>query len=306
MPAFIAAVANLKGGVGKSTTTVMLADGLAFFYGLDVLVVDLDSQANASQILLTEIGLHAAAEQGKGAHELLGQFVRGEPAAAGPFIIPNAVSIEELRRAEDNDQRLGWISALPSHPQLRFSEMSLEEDWYSGTGTPSTLASALTTHVQQAIEPLRALYDVILIDCPPHLSPLSRAAMKTADAFVLPTLADPISVWGTKQFSDWVEAQLTDDLARRSFVVVTRFRNTALARQMRTDIQEVYLTDHTFGAVIPDSVNVLKAMDRPAPDSYNSFRGKYGSVTGDVRRLTQRFAEFSEQVAGTQWTRARD
>lgn len=306
MTANIAAIANLKGGVGKSTTTVMLADGLAFFHGLDVLVIDLDSQANSSQILLTETGLHAAAEQGKGAHELLGQFVRGEPPSAGPFIMPNAVTIEELRRAEENDQRLGWLSILPAHPQLRLDEMTLEEDWYSGRGTPTTLARALTEHFQAAIRPLFSLYDVILIDCPPHLSPLSRAALATADSYILPTLADPISTWGTKQFSDWVASHIRSDLAERSYVVVTRFRNTAMARQIRTEIQDAYLKDRFFGAVIPDSVSVLKAMDRPALDSYTSFRGKYGSVTGDVRRLAQRYCEFIEQRTGTKWQRVRD
>ncbi|MEL6956014.1 MAG: ParA family protein [Pseudomonadota bacterium] len=306
MSANIAAIANLKGGVGKSTTTVMLADGLAYFFGLDVLVVDLDSQANSSQVLLTEVGLDAAAEQGKGAHEMLGQFVRGEAPAAGPFIMPNAVSLEELRVAEERDERAGWVSILPSHPKLRLAEMALEEDWYSGPGTPSTLAGALTEHFRKSIAPLLSLYDVILIDCPPHLSPLSRAALAASDTFILPTLADPISTWGTKQFSDWVSANVTPDLASKSFIVVTRFRNTAMARQIRADIQDVYLKDRFFGAVIPDSVSVLKAMDRPSLDSYNTFRGKYGSVTGDVRRLAQRYADFMQMRTGTSWTMVRE
>ncbi|MEL6568385.1 MAG: ParA family protein [Pseudomonadota bacterium] len=306
MSANIASIANLKGGVGKSTTTVMLADGLAYFFGLDVLVVDLDSQANSSQVLLTEVGLDAAADQGKGAHEMLGQFVRSEPPVAGPFIVPNAVSLEELRRAEERDDRLGWVSVLPSHPKLRLAEMSLEEDWYSGPGTPSTLAAALTAHFKASIEPLLSLYDVILIDCPPHLSPLSRAALSASDTFVLPTLADPISTWGTKQFSDWVTEHVTANLAAQSFIVVTRFRNTAMARQIRADIQDVYLKDRYFGAVIPDSVSVLKAMDRPSLDSYNTFRGKYGSVTGDVRRLAQRYADFMQMRTGTSWKMVRE
>ncbi len=305
-PANIAAIANLKGGVGKSTTTVMLADGLAYFHGLDVLVIDLDAQANCSQILLTETGVQTAAEHGKGAHNLLRQFVDGEPPAAGPFIVPNAVSIEELRRAEENDQRLGWISVLPAHPQLRLSEMTLEEEWYSGTGTPSSLAAALTAHFRAAITPLLSLYDVILIDCPPHLSPLARAALAMADSFIMPTLADPVSTWGTKQFSDWVSTQITDDLPARNFVVITRFRNTSLARQIKSEIEEVYLKDRFIGATIPDSVNVLKAMDRPAHDSHNSFRGKYGSVTGDVRRLAQRYCEFMQQRTGEVWKTVRD
>ncbi len=305
MSANIAAIANLKGGVGKSTTTVMLADGLAYCYGLDVLVIDLDSQANSSQVLLTELGLDQVADQDKGAHELLGQFVRGEPPIAGPFIVPNAVSLEELRKAEEEDDRKGWVSILPSHPKLRMAEMSLEEDWYSTTGTPSTLTAALTEHFRGAVEPLLSLYDVILIDCPPHLSPLARAALATAETFVLPTLADPISIWGSKQFSDWVTEHVRSDLADNSFVVVTRFRNTSLARQIRADIQDVYLKDRYFGAVIPDSISVLKAMDRPSLDSYNTFRGKYGSVTADVRRLAQRYADFMYQRTGVAWEMVR-
>lgn len=304
--AHITAVANLKGGVGKSTTTVMLADGLAYFYGLDVLVIDLDAQANSSQILLAERGLQAAADQGKGADRLLAQFIRGEAPAAGPFIIPNAVSIEELRRAEEADERLGWISALPSHPQLRLSEMSLEEDWYGTRGTPSTLANALTEHVREALKPLRSLYDVILIDCPPHLSPLARAALATADFYIMPTLADPVSVWGTKQFSEWVTQHVTHDLPERNFVMITRFRNTAIARQIEQELRGVYLRDRFFGTTIPESASVLKAMDRPGYDSYNTFRGKYGSVRGDVRRLAGRYAEFVRVRTGEEWKAVRD
>ena len=75
MTALTAAIANLKGGVGKSTTTVMLADGLAFYYGMNVLVIDLDPQANSSQMLLTERGVQAASDQGKGVHHVLGELV---------------------------------------------------------------------------------------------------------------------------------------------------------------------------------------------------------------------------------------
>ena len=75
MTATIAAIANLKGGVGKSTTTLMLADGLAYFYGANILVVDLDPQASTSQMLLTDRGLQMAFDQGKGVHHLVEQFM---------------------------------------------------------------------------------------------------------------------------------------------------------------------------------------------------------------------------------------
>ncbi|MEO0715214.1 MAG: ParA family protein [Pseudomonadota bacterium] len=306
MSAKIIAIANLKGGVGKSTTTVMMADGLAYYYGLNVLVVDLDAQANSSQMFLTERGVQAAAEQGKGAHHFLAQFVAGEPAAAGPFIMPNAVTLEELRVAEDNDERLGWISSLPSHPQLRLSELSLEEDWYSNQGTPSTLSDKLYEHFRAGFDPVFPLYDIVLLDCPPHLSPLARAGLSLADVYVMPTIADAVSTWGTKQFSGWVKENIAPDLAERNFVIVTRFRNTSYARQVQSELRDIYLKDRHFGPTIPESIHVLKAMDRAAPDSYNTFKGKYGGVQGDVRRLSDRFVEFMSGRTGEQWQRVRD
>lgn len=292
MPATIAAVANLKGGVGKSTTTLMLADGLAYYYGADVLVVDLDPQANSSQMLLTDRGLQLAFEQGKGVHHLLEQFAANQPPNIANLILPNAVTLEELRRAEEKDQRQGWISILPSHTQLRLTEMELEEKIYTKGMAPSRLASYLADHIAKALEPLTNLYDVILIDTPPYLSPVSRAALSIADQFITPTLADSVSIWGTKQFSDWITSNVTPHLASRNFVVITRFKNTRYARNAEAELKEIYLKDRTFGPTIPESVQALSAMDRPDLDSYDSIRGKYGRLRGEVKRLSESFAEF--------------
>lgn len=306
MPALTVAIANLKGGVGKSTTTVMLADGLAYYYGMNVLVIDLDPQANSSQMLLTERGVQAASDQGKGVHHVLAGFMDGKPPSAAPFIMPNAVTLEELRLAEEQDARQGWISSLPSHPQLRLQELSLEEDWYSRAGTPTTLAAALAKYLREAFEPLQSLYDVILLDCPPHLSPLARAGLAMADAFVTPTIADSVSTWGTKQFSDWVGKFIAPDLPSRNFVVITRFRDTKYARSVASDLREIYLKDRWFGPTIPESVHILNAMDRAALDSYDTIRGKYAGVTGEVRRLAERFTDFMGQRTGTSWVKVRD
>ena len=284
----------------------MLADGLAHFYGMNVLVIDLDPQANSSQMLLTEQGVQAASDQGKGAHHLLGEFVAGRPAAAAPFIMPNAVTLEELRIAEERDERRGWISSLPSHPQLRLRELCLEEDWYSKSGTPTTLSTALAEYFRNAFTPLQPIYDIILLDCPPHLSPLARAGLALADVFVTPTIADSVSTWGTKQFSEWIGRHVAPDLPGRNFVLITRFRDTKYARNVASDLREIYLKDRWFGPTIPESVHVLNAMDRAAPDSYNTFRGKYGGVTGDVRRLAERFTDFLSQRTGATWRKIRD
>ncbi len=292
MSATIAAIANLKGGVGKSTTTLMLADGLAYYYGADVLVVDLDPQANSSQMLLTDRGLQMAFEQGKGVHHLVKQFADNEPPNIANLILPNAVTLEELRRAEERDERMGWISILPAHTQLRLTEMELEEKLYTKGMAPSRLASYLAGHMEKALEPLANLYDVILIDTPPYLSPLARAGLSIANQYVTPTLADSVSIWGTTQFSDWIIGNVTPHLASNNFVVITRFRNTKYARTAETELKEIYLKDRTFGPTIPESVQALNAMDRADLDSYDTLRGKYGRLRGDVKRLSESFVKF--------------
>jgi cellulose biosynthesis protein BcsQ len=237
---------------------------------------------------------------------MLAQFVNRERPNISEFIMPNAITLEELRLAEEQDERAGWVSSLPSHPHLRLQEMGLEEEWYSKAGTPTTLSSALATHFEEGFGALREYYDVILIDCPPHLSPLARAGLQIADVFVMPTIADAVSTWGTKQFSDWITANIAEDLAKRHFVVISRFRNTAYSRQVASELQDIYLKDRWFGPKIPESVHVLNAMERPAPDSYNTFRGKYGGVKGDVRRLTERFSDFLRPRTEFKWQKIRD
>lgn len=292
MSATIAAVANLKGGVGKSTTTLMLADGLAYYYGANVLVVDFDPQANSSQMLLTDRGLQMAFKQGKGVHHLVQQFMDNQAPNIANLILPNAVTLEELRRAEERDERSGWISILPAHTQLRLTEMDLEEKVYSKGMAPSRLAGYLAGHLEKAIEPLAGIYDIVLIDTPPYLSPIARAGLAIANTYVTPTLADSVSIWGTKQFTDWVTTEITPHLASRNFVVITRFKNTRYARNAETELKEIYLKDRTFGPTIPESVQALSAMDRPDLDSYDSMRGKYGRLRNDVKRLAQSFAGF--------------
>jgi cellulose biosynthesis protein BcsQ len=194
----------------------MLADGLACYYGMSVLAIDLDPQANSSQMLLTEMGVQAASDQGEGTHHLLASFMDGKPPSAAPFIMPNAVTLEERRLAEEQDVPLGWISSLPSNPHLRLRELRLEQEWYGRAGTPTTPADALAEHYRKAFEPLQSLYDVILIDCPPHLSPLAPAGLALADTYVTPTIADPVSTWGTKQLSKATTPSAANTLAPRA------------------------------------------------------------------------------------------
>ena len=292
------AISNLKGGVGKSTTAVMLADGLAYYYGAEVLVVDLDPQANVSQMLLTEEGLNRAFEQKKGTYHLLKKFIAKTKPNVAELVLPNAVTLSELKKAEDKDRRAGWVSIIPSHPVIRMKEMELEESSYSGGMTPTELSDALSEHIRTGIAPLLSFYDYVLFDSPPYLSPLARAMLKLTSNYVVPTTSDSVSIWGTKQFSEWLRDNVDPKVEENSFVLITRFKNTKYARNAERELREIYLKGRTFGPTIPESVNVLTAMERANFDSYTSIRSKYGNLTGDVKRLAEYFAAFSAKRAG--------
>ena len=163
---------------------------------------------------------------------------------------------------------------------------------------PSRLANYIAGHFEKALEPLKSLYDIILIDTPPYMSPVARAGLSIATNYITPTLADSVSIWGSKQFTEWVTAQVTPHLASRNFIVITRFRNTKYARNAEKQLKEVHLKGRTFGPNIPESVQALNAMDRMDLDSYSTLRGKYGRLRNDVKKLSEAFAGFLAKRGG--------
>ena len=142
------AIGNQKGGVGKTTTTVNLGAALAF-QGKKVLIIDMDSQGNATSGLGIE-----RADVKQSVYEVLVDQIE----AAGA-ILPT--SRENL-----------WI--LPSTLQLAGAEIEL------------ATADHRESRLKQAIEPIKADYDYILVDCPPSLGQLSLNAFTASDTILIP------------------------------------------------------------------------------------------------------------------------
>ena len=155
------AIGNQKGGVGKTTTTVNLGAALAF-QGKKVRIIDMDSQGNATSGLGIE-----RADVKQSVYEVLVDQIE----AAGA-ILPT--SRENL-----------WI--LPSTLQLAGAEIEL------------ATADHRESRLKQAIEPIKADYDYILVDCPPSLGQLSLNAFTASDTILIPVQCEYYALEGLSQ-----------------------------------------------------------------------------------------------------------
>lgn len=219
-------VANQKGGVGKTTTAVNLAAALAMG-GLNVLVIDLDPQGNAS----TALGIEH--ESGTpGTYEVL---------IEGAAIADHAQLSEEAPNL--------WV--LPSTIDLAAAEIEL----VSTVAREGRLSRALRAHLKDHD------IDYVFLDCPPSLGLLTLNALVAAQEILIPIQCEYYALEGVSQLVNTinlVKGELNDQL-ELSTVLLTMFdARTRLAAQV-TDEVRTHFAEQTLRTVIPRSVRISEA-----------------------------------------------
>jgi len=232
-PVRILAVANQKGGVGKTTTTINLGTALAAV-GEKVLVVDLDPQGNAST------GFGIASE----ARGLTMYDVMSGEAALAETVIPT--EIPGLRIAPGSVDLSGAEIELIDAPRRHFR-----------------LKDAVAT----AIEHLSDRPTYVLIDCPPSLSLLTLNAMTAADAVLVPLQTEFFALEGLSQLMrtlDLVRAKMNPSLSLQGVVLTMYDKRNNLSQQVEEDVR-AHFGDKIYKTVIPRNVRISEAPSHGKP-----------------------------------------
>ena len=176
------AVMNTKGGVGKSTIVLALAETLSVFHGKNVLVIDSDAQASVSSMLMSMPSLRKLQSDGRTLVDyLVATVLRGTTAEWTDFVVGGVSDVDDAKT----------VYLMPSDMQLTLFEREVSKE---------SLHGRLRAAIGGLLSRARIVFDVVLVDCPPGLSVLTESWLREADFHMSPTKPDYISVCGLDVF----------------------------------------------------------------------------------------------------------
>lgn len=228
------AVFNHKGGVAKTTTAVSLAAALAHRHRKRCLVVDMDPQANASRALL------------------------GTEQDNGPHI--QDVLLDESSGAEVMKATI--VSTQVRHLRLAPASLALSEAEFKLT---SRMRREFV--LRDCLQPVRASFDCIVIDCPPSLGLLALNALTAADSVIIPCETQYLSLRGLRYVLDIVQLvrdRLNPDL-RVMGVLPTKFYVLSKANREALVWLRSQKAAPVFGSVVPRDVRAEEAPNHGKP-----------------------------------------
>ena len=224
------AIANQKGGVGKTTTAINLATALAAS-GWRTLIVDLDPQGNAS----TGLGIKQA-QRHASSYELL----RGD-VTLGEAIVPTAIP---------------RLAIVPATVDLSGAEIELVEFQDRLHRLRGALAGTEAAH-----------WDICLIDCPPSLNVLTVNALTAADAVLVPLQTEYFALEGLAQLVATINAvkqNLNPTLDIQGVVLTMYDKRTTLSDQVAQEVR-AHFPDKVYETVIPRNVRISEAPSHGLP-----------------------------------------
>jgi chromosome partitioning protein len=245
----IYAIANQKGGVGKTTTAVNVAACIAEA-GYGTLLVDIDAQANAT------VGLGIGKDREPNVYDVLAGTVPAEDALV--------------------ETGIANLALLPASPDLAGASVELPRE----PGSEMRL--------RDAIAPMRERFAFTLLDCPPSLGPLTVNALVAADRVIVPVQTEYFALEGLAGLLDTlhlIQRELNPRLAVAGMLLTMHDGRTRLARDVEREVRE-HFPELVFDTVIPRNVRIGEAPSFGRPvihhDPHSSGAEAYFSLAQEV------------------------
>ncbi len=216
------AIANQKGGVGKTTTAVNVGACIAEA-GFQTLLVDVDPQANAT------VGLGQPRTHTPGLYEVL-----TGASSAGEALVETSI---------------GGLRLLPAGPGLAGANVELPR------------LEGFEQRLRESLEPIRGDFEYVLLDCPPSLGPLAVSALVAADRVIVPVQTEYFALEGLAGLLETLELirrELNPGLTIAGMLLTMHDARTRLGRDVERDVRE-HFRELVFQTVIPRNVRIGEA-----------------------------------------------
>jgi len=258
------AIMNTKGGVGKSTLVLALAETLSAKFGKNVLIIDSDSQASVSAMLLSSANLHRLQSDGLTIVDLLVASVLNNVAVDWPrFVVGGVSDVDEART----------VYLIPSDMQLTLFEREVSKE---------SLHARLRASINALLNHVRGVFDVVLVDCPPGLSVLTESWLRETDFHFSPTKPDYVSTCGLEVFRRFKGLNPEMGFAENLGVIITmRDQNSSV----EADYQK-WLSDNPENRMFPQTIPRTSALQHASQLSpvERSYVAKYPGDSGVAMR----------------------
>lgn len=247
----VISVINLKGGVGKTTTTVGLAQILSVEFNKKILVVDLDAQTNATTML---IGEEKWMEVNKQKQTIAQLFYEG--------VYPRSEKIFDINRAilkgVSNIDEVKLVDMLPSSLDL----IDIQEEVIKA---PRGIFSVIrpVDLLDKSLRKIKQKYDYILIDCPPNLGVITRNGLKVSDVYIIPTVPDVLSTYGIPQIISRVN-KFSKELEKEIKplgIVITKYREQSALHKRTVKELKKERDCRVFETIFKENDNIANAAE---------------------------------------------